>query len=170
MKRLLLVCLLCAPMMGLAQKVKIKKGKVYVDKKEVLQYERTDLGNVYKTLDGKNLFRFTKESIEVANSNKNVNNSIDRDAERLNELNSNQSDPLRRGNRYEKKRKISYIVVSFYDQKLEFETTLSAAKIIREFYREKVINESGLLIPVRARLLAKKMAKDVSGKRKFGNQ
>lgn len=169
MKKTLLLLFLIAPLMAGAQKVKIKKGKVFVDKKETLQYESTKLGTVYKTLDGKNLFRFKKESMEKENPNKNGNNTINRDAERLNELNSNQSDPIRRGDRYEKKTKINYIIVSFYDLKLEYETTMSASKIIREFYKKKVLMEDGLFNPGNAQIVAKKMAKDLTGTRKLGN-
>lgn len=169
MRKLVFVAFLLAPFFLLAQKVKIKKGKVFVDKKETLQYEKTKLGTVYKTLDGKLLFRFKKESVEKANPNKNGMNSIDKDSERLNQLNANQSDPIRRGDRYDKKQKVSFFIVSFYDLKLEYETTLSASKIIREFYRKKVLMPDGLFNPGNARIVAKNMAKDVTGKRKLSN-
>lgn len=169
MKKVLYILFFIVPLIASAQKVKIKNGKVFVDKKEALVYEESKLGTVYKTLEGKNLFRFKRESIEKANPNKNINNSIDRDSERLNDLNSNQSDPTRRGDRYEKPKKVNYIIVSFYDLKLEYETTLSASKIIREFYSKKVLMEDGLFNPANAQIVAKKMAKDVTGKRKLAN-
>ena len=167
MKKALLLVFLAIPFLTTAQKVKVKKGKVFVDKKETLIYETTKLGTVYKTLDGKPLFRLTKESVEKANPNKNKSNTAEGDYLRRQDYDSNQTDALRRGNRYKSKIKVNYLVVSFYGQKLEYETTLSVSKLIRQFYSEKVINESGLVIPIRAELLAKKIAKDVSGKRKY---
>ena len=150
-----------------AQKVKIKKGKVYVDKVVKLHTETTKLGTVYKTLDGKNLFRFERDEVFQKNPNKNVSNSINKDAELRYQQEANQSDPIRRGDRYEKPKKTKFYIVSFYDLKLEFETTLSSSKIIKEFYKTGVITDDGLVIPVRAKLVAKSMAKDISGKRKY---
>ncbi len=168
MKKIVLLFLFVLPLSIVAQKVKIKKDKVYIDKKETLQYENTKRGTIYKTLDGKPLFRLKKETIEKENPNKNVNNTNgNTNPQSVSNIGSNSSDPQRRGNRYQKKIKVNYFVVSFSKLKLEYETTLSASKIIREFCKKKVILKDGLFIPGNAEIVAKKMAKDITGKRKL---
>lgn len=169
MKKIVLLFLFVIPLFAGAQKVKIKKGKVYVDKKEALIYENTKLGTVYKSLDGTPLFRTKKESVEKENPNKNVWNSTDDNGNSLSVTNvgSNPSDPQRRGNRYKKKVKVNYTVVSFSKMKLEYETTLSTSKIIKEFFSKNVILSDGVFNPGNARVVAKKMAKNITGKRKL---
>ncbi len=152
-----------------AQKVKIKKGKVYVDKKEYLTVKKTKKGDAYSSLDGKVLFILKKESIEKKNANQiNVQDSeTNTDIERkFDEVNGASSDPQRRGNRYSKPKKVKYTVVKFFSFDLEYETTLKKAKIIKEFYKAEILNIAGVIDQVKARKVAAKMRKDISGKGK----
>ena len=144
-----------------AQKVKMKKGKVYVDKKEYLAYE----GDVFYSLDGVRLFTLVKETIEKENPNQiNVQEAENDVQRRLNEV-SNGSDPQRRGNRYTKPKKIKYVIVTFNRFKLEYETSLTKSKIIKEFYNSKVINIAGVVDQRVAKAVAYKISKDITGKR-----
>lgn len=161
MKKLLILFFLIASVSVNGQKVKIKKGKVFIDKKEALTYEKTKLGTVYSSLDGVNLFRLKRETIEKDNPNQNAFNTSD-DPSKMQNAAANLSDPIRRGNRYAKKKKVNYNIVSFSKFKLEFETTLSAAKLIREFVQEKVIQD-GRVDMILARQVADKLKKNISG-------
>ena len=144
-----------------AQKVKMKKGKVYVDKKEYLTYE----GDVFYSLDGIRLFTLEKETIEKVNPNKNTLNTVSSDVQDYTNTDSNGSDPQRRGNRYSKPKKVKYVIVSFNRFKLEYETSLTKSKIIKEFYNSKVINVAGIVDQRVAKAVAYKISKDITGKR-----
>jgi hypothetical protein len=151
-----------------SQKVKTKKGTVYVDKKEYLTVKSSKKGDVYSSLEGKVLFILKKESIEQKNANQiNVDESdTGTDIERkLNEVNGG-SDPQRRGNRYSKPKKIKYVTVTFFSFDLTYETTLKKSKILKEFYKAKILNIAGVIDQVKARKVAAKMRKNVSGKKK----
>jgi len=149
-----------------AQKVKVKKGKVYVDKKEYLTVKSSKRGDVYSSLEGKVLFILKKESIEKENPNKNVSNSTDDYTEKVLNRDSNASDPQRRGNRYKALKKVNYVVVSFFSFDLTYETTLKKSSILKEFYKSRILNIAGVIDQVKANRLATKMRKDVSGKKK----
>ena len=144
-----------------AQKVKMKKGKVYVDKKEYLTYE----GDVFFSLEGARLFVLEKGTIEKENPNKNSSNTVNSDVQDYTTRDSNGSDPQRRGDRYTKPKKVKYVVVSFNGFKLEYETTLSKSKLIKEFYNSKVINVAGVVDQRVAKAVAYKISKDITGKR-----
>jgi len=151
-----------------AQKVKIKKGKVYVDKKEYLTVETTKKGEMYSSLEGKALFILKKESIEKENANQiNVQaTATGTDIEKkLNQVNGSSSDPLRRGNRYAKPKKINFIKVSFFTFDLQYETTLKDSKILKEFYNAEILNIAGVIDQVKARRVAAKMRKEISKKK-----
>jgi len=148
-----------------AQKVKIKKGKVYVDKKEYLTVESTKKGEVYSSLEGKVLFILKKETIEKENPNQiNVQaTATGTDIEKkLNQVNGSSSDPQRRGNRYAKPKKINFIKVSFFTFDLQYETTLKTSKILKEFYKSKILNIAGVIDQVKARRAAARMRKEIS--------
>lgn len=144
-----------------AQKVKMKKGKIYVDKKEYLTYE----GDVFYSLDGVRLFTLEKQTIEKANPNKNTLNTVSSDVQDYTNTDSNGSDPQRRGNRYSKPKKVKFVIVSFNRFKLEYETSLTKSKIIKEFYNSKVINVAGIVDQRVAKAVAYKISKDITGKR-----
>tara|TARA_R110002074_G_scaffold28069_2_gene81002 strand:+ start:2613 stop:3122 length:510 start_codon:yes stop_codon:yes gene_type:complete len=151
-----------------AQKVKIKKGKVYVDKKEYLTVESSKKGDVYSSLEGKVLFILKKESIEKENANQiNVQaTATGTDIEKkLNQVNGSSSDPLRRGNRYAKPKKINFIKVSFFTFDLQYETTLKDSKILKEFYNAEILNIAGVIDQVKAKRVAAKMRKEISKKK-----
>lgn len=151
-----------------AQKVKIKKGKVYVDKKEYLTVESSKKGEVYSSLEGKVLFILKKESIQKENANQiNVQaTATGTDIEKkLNQVNGSSSDPLRRGNRYAKPKKINFIKVSFFTFNLQYETTLKDSKILKEFYNAEILNIAGVIDQVKAKRVAAKMRKEISKKK-----
>ena len=107
----------------------MKKGKVYVDKKEYLTYE----GDVFYSLDGVRLFTLEKQTIEKANPNKNTLNTVSSDVQDYTNTDSNGSDPQRRGNRYSKPKKVFFVIVAFNRFKLEYETRMRKSKITKEF-------------------------------------
>ena len=166
--KILLILFLVAIGTSNAQKVKVKKGKVYVDKKEYLTVKSSKKGDVYSSLEGKVLFILKKESIEKENANQiNVQNSATgTDIEKkFNQVNGG-SDPQRRGNRYAKPKKVNYVVMSFFSFDLKFETTLSKSKILKQFYKEKILNIAGVIDQVKAERFAADIGKDISGKKK----
>jgi hypothetical protein len=126
-----------------AQKVKMKKGKVLVDKKEYLTYERNKFFS-----KGLEVFTLEKQTIEKENPNKNQYNA---------------SDP-QLGDRY-KPVKVRFLIVKFKQFSLEYETTLSKSKLIKHFYKEKIINDSGMVDKDKARAIAKEISKPITGKR-----
>tara|TARA_R110001632_G_scaffold8386_7_gene33143 strand:- start:10402 stop:10914 length:513 start_codon:yes stop_codon:yes gene_type:complete len=166
--KLVLILFLFAFGVTNAQKVKMKKGKVYVDKKEYLTYKKTDKGDVFSSLEGKVLFILTKKSIEIENpavKNAGETNTIKSDIEaKLNR--TTQSDNLGRGNKLTKKKEIKYLVVKYFTFNLEYETTLKKSKFVKAFYKAKVLNIAGVIDQGKANKLAAKMRKDISGKKK----
>jgi hypothetical protein len=167
--KIIIIILLLAFGVTNAQKVKTKKGKVYIDKKEYLTVKSSKKGDVYSSLEGKVLFILKKGSVEKQNANQiNVQDSeTGTDIEKkLNEVNGASSDPQRRGNRYSKPKKIKYVTVTFFSFNLTYETTLKKSKILKEFYKAKILNIAGVIDQVKARKVAAKMRKNVSGKKK----
>jgi len=145
-----------------AQKVKLKKGKVYVDKKEYLTYKK----NVYYTLDGAPLFTIKKESVEKDNLNTDKTDQLRIDSDVTRRINrTSDSDPQRRGDRNTKKRKIKFSVVKFVGFDLEFETSLSKSKILKEFYKKEVVNIANRVDQEIAYKVASRIRKDITGKR-----
>ena len=98
-----------------AQKIKMKNGIVYVDKKESLKYDK----NGFYTLDGVRLFTIKRVKAKVPSDL--------------------HSDGMSRNI------EIVYTKVKFSMFDLEFETDIREKKLIRGFYREKVINQKGLI-------------------------
>jgi hypothetical protein len=126
-----------------AQKVKMKKGKVLVDKEAYLTYKRNKFFS-----KGLEVFTIEKQTIEKENPNQNQYNS---------------SDPQLK-DRY-KPIKVRFYVVKFKQFKLEYETSLSKLKLIKEFYTEKLINASGIVNEEKARAIARRISKPITGKR-----
>ena len=144
MKKLLIILVLFLGVGTVsAQKVKMKKGKVLVDKEEYLTYKRNKFFS-----KGLEVFTIEKQTIEKENPNKNQYNS---------------SDP-QRGDRYQPV-KVRFSIVKFKQFKLEYETKLSKSKLIKEFYKKKVINDAGIVDQEKARAIAKEISKEISGKR-----
>jgi hypothetical protein len=162
MKRIIVTLLLLASFgIVTAQKVKMKKGKVFIDKKEYLTYK----GDVFYSLNGVPLFTLKKETVEKVNPNKNDLNTVNSDVQTYSNRDSNANDPQRRGNRYTKPQKVKYVTVKFNTFSLEYETTLSKSKILKEFYNSKVLNAAGLVDQEVAEAVAAKLKKDISGKK-----
>ena len=145
-----------------AQSIKIKNGKVIVDKKNYLTYK----GDVFYSLDGLPLFTLQKETVEKENPNKNDLNTANSDLQTYTTQDSNASDPQRRGNRYSKPKKVKYVIVRFSGFSLEYESTLSVSKILKEFYQSNVVNAAGIIDQETAKAVAYRISKNVSGKRK----
>lgn len=144
MKKLLFVIVLFLGIGTIsAQKVKMKKGKVLVDSEEYLTYKRNKFFS-----KGLEVFTIEKKTIEKENPNKNQYND---------------SDP-QRSDRY-KPIKVRFSIVKFKQFTLEYETSLSKSKLIKEFYKNKVVNDSGIVDKDKARKVAKSVSKEITGKR-----
>jgi hypothetical protein len=126
-----------------AQKVKMKKGKVLIDSEEFLTYKKDKF--FFKGLE---VFTLEKQTVEKENPNQNQFNS---------------SDP-RRGDRY-KPVKVRFLVVKFKQFKLEYETTLSKSKLIKQFFQNKMISDGGIVDEKKARAIARGISKEITGKR-----
>jgi len=129
-----------------AQKVKIKKDVVYVDKVEYLKIDDEFGSETVQTLDGKDILTFKKYSFDKPNPARN-----------------NRNDP----NRYKYPATISssYYVVSFLDFDLEYETDLTRKKIFLAFYKYNLLDDSNKVNEENAHKIGQKISKEVSGSR-----
>ncbi len=139
-----------------AQKVKIKDGNVFVDKKEYLTYK----GDAFYTYDGVRLFSVTRKIEEYSDNNM---SSADQISTRSRTLTSNPQLVVSRSNNTV--RKVRYYLVKFALFDLEFETSLNAKKVIKGFYNAELINEKGLVDESKAWNFAKLTHKNISGTR-----
>ena len=155
MKKLIIVLMLLSSATVVAQKIKMKKGTVYVDKKPFLTYK----GDVFYTFDGVKLFSITKESILVdANSNDEYDQVVTQSRR-----NTSDAQQMVSASTLPKKKKFMLVKFAMFD--LEFETNITKTKILREFYRNQLVNSKGLIDENKALELAKIRHQNISGSR-----
>lgn len=126
-----------------AQKVQIKSDVVYVDKKEYLKINDSYGKDLLTTLSGKEFASVSWESFDVPNPARN-----------------NPNNP--QAHQYPATIKKWYAVVTFLDFDLAFETDITKKQLFEALYENKVVDEQGTVSEENARLLAKKIASDVS--------
>ena len=148
MKKLLSAMLLLSFTVLSAQKVKMKNGTVYVNQKEFLKYK----GDAFYTFDGVRLFTITKETVEVQFNNNHSN-----------VISSNTTNAQLLASRVSRTQKLQYKLVKFHLFKLEYETNENKKKIIRQFYRAKLINDKGIVDQSRAFNFAQLAHQNISG-------
>lgn len=152
MRKIIMVLVLLSTVTVSAQKIKLKEGIVYVNKEPFLKYE----GNSYYTFDMVRLFSITNEVIKVEDDQYNSNVTKSR-------RNPSDSQQLSGTSPITKKKKFRLVKFAIFD--LEFETTLSKTKILKEFYQKKVVNAKGLIDQNKAQNFATIRHKNVSGTR-----
>ena len=146
MKHLLIVLMIVPALTLHAQKVRIKKGIVYVDNVEYMKVNK-DFGNeVVSMLNDKQILKFEWHSFDAPNpAHRNTNN------------------PGRHN--YPATRKVRYAIVSFLDYPITFETDQSMRTVLRGFFIDKVVDAEGNVDVEKAKAIAKKIHKNVSGDR-----
>lgn len=140
------VLLLTFTFSATAQKVKIKKKIAYVDGEYYLNLEDCDSYScTYKSNSGIEILSVQGESFEKPN-------------------------PVKRNPKYKGPYKATvtqrYSIINFLDFDLEFETELITRKqIVKNLYKNEVIDTEGNASEENARRFAKKFGKDISGTR-----
>lgn len=126
-----------------AQKVQIKSDVVYVDKKEYLKINDSYGKDLLTTLGGKEFASVSWESFDVPNPARN-----------------NPNNP--QAHQYPATIKKWYAIVTFLDFDLTFETDISKKQLFEALYENNVVDGQGNISEESARLLAKKIASNVS--------
>lgn len=127
-----------------AQKVKIKKGIIYVDKSEFLKYDDEFNNIALQKADGTE-FAILKQYTFEKPRKKNPNNPQDW--------------------RYGDTITVKYYVITFTDFDLEYETDLSLKKIYGAFYKYKLIDAESNISEENAKKIGSKISKEISGER-----
>jgi hypothetical protein len=130
-----------------AQKVKIKKGTAYVDKKEYLKFD--DCGTFSESCTIMNLEE--EEVIVLQYHSFEKPNPIPR--------NPKSKAP------YQSMVTESYAELRFLDIELECEIQLTKKKLVKALYKSKVFNEDGSINKENAKKFARKHHRNVSGER-----
>lgn len=129
-----------------AQDVKIKKDIVYVDNVPYLKIN-SDYGNeIVYNLEDKELIKLEKVTYDVPNPARN-----------------NTSDPNRYS--YPATVKKRYYIVTFIDSKISFETDLTQKKLLEVIYKDRIIDDKGIVMEEKAGKFAQKTHKNISGNR-----
>lgn len=145
MKKIIFLCLFAAFSLTLsAQKIKIKKGTVYVDKKPFLKIDKEFGNRTITTLDGEVLFAIKNYSYDKPNPARN-----------------NPSDPNRM--KYPATILGYYNVITFLDMDLTYETELPQKKLFKAMYKYKLLDDNGKLNKKNAQKIAVLISKEVSG-------
>jgi len=130
-----------------AQKVKIKKGTAYVDKKEYLKFD--DCGTFSESCTIMNL---EEEEVIVLQYHS------------FEKPNPTPRNPKSRAP-YQSMVTESYAELRFLDLELECEVQLSKKKLVKALYKSKVFNEDGSINQENAKKFARKYHRNVSGER-----
>jgi len=129
-----------------AQKVKIKKGTVYIDKQEYLTIDNEFGNETILTLDGAEILILKVYSFDKPNPARN-----------------NTHNPNRY--KYPATVKEYYYVISFLDFELEYETDLSKKKLFLAFYKYNLLDELNRVNEDNAKRIGQKISKNISGER-----
>lgn len=145
MKKLcFLIVFLTISFSNYAQKVKIKKGTVYVDKKDFLKIDREFGNETVSSLDDEVIFTIKYYSFDKPNPARN-----------------NTNDPNRF--KYPAMLKQHYSVISFLDFDLEYETDLSRKKLFKAMYKYKLMAKDGKVNEKNAKKIGQLISKEISG-------
>jgi hypothetical protein len=129
-----------------AQKVKIKKGIVEVNKEEWLKINN-DYGNeIISTLSGEDLIKVEWVKYQAPNPARNNTNNPGR---------HNYSETVTR----------RYAEVTFLEHNIVFETKLPIRKFLEAFYKENAISKEGEVDREKSASLAEKIHQNISGNR-----
>lgn len=127
-----------------AQKIKIKKGTVYVDKIPFLKIDKEFGNKTITTLDDEIIFAIKDYSYDKPNPARN-----------------NMNDPNRMN--YPATILGYYNVITFLDLDLTYETELGPKKLFKAMYKYKLLDENGKVNAKNARKIAVLISKEVSG-------
>lgn len=145
MKKLgILIVLLALSFSTYAQKIKIKKGTVYVNKKEFLKIDREFGNETVTSLDDEVIFTIKYYSFDKPNPARN-----------------NTNDPNRF--KYPAMIKQHYSVISFLDFDLKYETNLTRKKLFKAMYKYKLMTKDNKVSENNARKIGELISKEISG-------
>ena len=146
-KAIVIALLMIFALNASAQKVKIKKGTAYVDKKEYLKFD--DCGTFSESCTIMNL---EEEEVIVLQYHS------------FEKPNPTPRNPKSRAP-YQSMVTESYAELRFLDLELECEVQLSKKKLVKALYKSKVFNEDGSINQENAKKFARKYHRNVSGER-----